>query len=96
MSLDADPAVMRLLTGRPSTRAEVVDAMARRTRPDAAERGLGYWAGSVDGTVTGWWALAPDPGLGVRRGGLRARPGRPPPGSAQRKTRSTWSKAPMA
>ncbi len=60
MSLDADPAVMRLLTGRPSTRAEVVDAMARRTRPDAVERGLGYWAGSVEGSVTGWWSLALD------------------------------------
>ena len=60
VGLDADPAVMRLLTGRASSRAEVVAAMARRTRADAAERGLGYWAGLVDGSFAGWWSLAAD------------------------------------
>ena len=61
VGLDADPAVMRLLTGRAATRAEVVGTwLPRRTRPDADERGIGCWTGRHEGVFAGWWSLAVD------------------------------------
>ncbi|WP_182874349.1 GNAT family N-acetyltransferase [Microbispora sp. H10670] len=59
IELDADPEVMRYITGRARDRAEV-EALHRR-RLAAAERvaGLGFWAGLVDGRFVGWWILEP-------------------------------------
>ncbi|WP_327046863.1 GNAT family N-acetyltransferase [Microbispora sp. NBC_01189] len=59
IELDADPEVMRYLTGRARDRAEV--EVLHRRRLAAAERvdGLGFWAGLVDGRFAGWWILEP-------------------------------------
>ncbi|KAA9380749.1 GNAT family N-acetyltransferase [Microbispora cellulosiformans] len=59
IELDADPEVMRYLTGRARDRAEV--EVLHRRRLAAAERvdGLGFWAGFVDGRFAGWWILEP-------------------------------------
>ncbi len=59
IELDADPEVMRYLSGRARTREEV-EAL-HRLRLAAAERapGLGFWAGLVDGWFVGWWILEP-------------------------------------
>ncbi|MEU8177409.1 GNAT family N-acetyltransferase [Microbispora hainanensis] len=59
IELDADPEVMRYLTGRARSREEV-EAL-HRERLAAAHRaaGLGFWAGFVDGRFVGWWLLEP-------------------------------------
>jgi len=59
IALDADPEVMRYLTGRARSREEV-EALHRQ-RLAVAERaaGLGFWAGLVDGRFVGWWLLEP-------------------------------------
>ncbi|MEV4570381.1 GNAT family N-acetyltransferase [Nonomuraea sp. NPDC049419] len=59
IELDADPEVMRYLTGRARTREEV--EAAHRLRLEAAGRvpGLGFWAGFVAGEFVGWWILEP-------------------------------------
>ncbi|MBX6385486.1 MAG: GNAT family N-acetyltransferase [Microbispora sp.] len=59
VELDSDPEVMRYLTGRARTRAEV--ETSHRQRLAAAERvpGLGFWVGFVDGSFVGWWILQP-------------------------------------
>ena len=64
VELDGDPEVMRFLTGRPSTRDEVVTTwLPRRTEPEHDTLGLGYWCGYEEGTFAGWWCLTPaDPG----------------------------------
>jgi len=56
VELDGDPAVMRYLD-RPRTRAEVLARHAQRLALAEHAPGLGYWAGSVDGAVVGWWLL---------------------------------------
>ncbi|CAN5677168.1 GNAT family N-acetyltransferase [soil metagenome] len=69
VELDSDADVLRFITGRALSRAEVVDTwMPVRTRPEADARGLGYWvgyAGSPDPeSFLGWWCLGtegPDP-----------------------------------
>ncbi|GAB3595569.1 GNAT family N-acetyltransferase [Angustibacter peucedani] len=74
VALDADPEVMRHLTGRASTREEVLVAHRRRTDPANDALGLGYWAGydvrTPDGGFVGWWCLTPPdrPDQGPREG----------------------------
>jgi RimJ/RimL family protein N-acetyltransferase len=64
-ALNADPEVMRYLTGRPATEAETADEWVERRgfRSDPA-RGLGYWVGFLhaDGSFAGWWGLGVTPG----------------------------------
>src|SRR5690349_4266707 len=63
---------MRYLTGRASTRCEVVDMeMPSRTNPDHDRLGLGCWVGFAGESFIGWYGLAPrhEPstfGLGYR------------------------------
>jgi RimJ/RimL family protein N-acetyltransferase len=59
VELDSDPEVMRYLTGRPSTRAEVLERHRHRLAVAGRVPGLGFWAGLVDGDVVGWWILEP-------------------------------------
>ncbi|MEP9384785.1 GNAT family N-acetyltransferase [Nocardioides sp. KR10-350] len=75
VELNSDPAVMEFILGRGATPAETEEEWARRlgsqTDPD---RGLGYWAGVVDGSFVGWWSASSfrsDPsiaGIGYRLG----------------------------
>jgi RimJ/RimL family protein N-acetyltransferase len=58
VELDSDPEVMRFL-GRPKSRDEVLVAHRRRLAAAAAVPVLGFWAGSVDGELVGWWILGP-------------------------------------
>lgn len=62
VELDADPAVMRFISGRAMTRVEVLhEWMDKRTRPDADARGIGYWMGyDTAGDWLGWWCLGAD------------------------------------
>lgn len=56
--LNSDEAVMRHLTGRPSTVQEThAEWEQRRGQRSDPERGLGYWAGWADGDFVGWWGL---------------------------------------
>jgi len=57
--LDSDPEVMRYLTGRASTRAEVEAAHHRRM---AVSPGFGFWVGFASGDFVGWWILRPPHG----------------------------------
>ncbi|MDT7797944.1 MAG: hypothetical protein QOI78_1377 [Actinomycetota bacterium] len=57
--LDSDPEVMRYLTGRASTRAEVEAAHRRRM---AVSPGFGFWMGFASGDFVGWWILRPPHG----------------------------------
>jgi RimJ/RimL family protein N-acetyltransferase len=57
--LDSDPAVMRYLTGRASTRAEVERAHRRRM---AVAPGFGFWMGFAGEDFVGWWILRPPHG----------------------------------
>ena len=59
VELDADPEVMRYLTGRARTRAEVEALHRHRLAEAAVVPGLGFWAGLVDGEFVGWWVLGP-------------------------------------
>ncbi|WP_222847603.1 GNAT family N-acetyltransferase [Nocardioides dongxiaopingii] len=65
VGLDSDPEVLRHIWGRALSREEVVGTwMARRTRPDADARALGYWVGhdatDEPGRFLGWWSLGVD------------------------------------
>jgi RimJ/RimL family protein N-acetyltransferase len=69
VELNADPQVMRFITGRSatpaSTRAEWASRLGERTD---VTRGLGYWAGHADGAFVGWWgasSVAEDPSVSV-------------------------------
>ncbi|MFJ7210562.1 GNAT family N-acetyltransferase [Amycolatopsis sp. NPDC098790] len=57
--LDSDPEVMRYLTGRAATRAEVVQAHSRRM---ATAPGFGFWMGFAGANFVGWWLLRPPHG----------------------------------
>jgi RimJ/RimL family protein N-acetyltransferase len=57
--LDSHPEVMRYLSGRPSTRAEVEASHDRRMAAARKVDGLGFWVGLVDGEFVGWWILQP-------------------------------------
>ncbi len=59
VALDSDPEVMRYLTGRASTRAEVEASHARRMAAAQKVDGLGFWVGLVDDDFVGWWILQP-------------------------------------
>jgi RimJ/RimL family protein N-acetyltransferase len=59
VELDADPEVMRHLTGRASTRAEVEARHRERLAVAARVPGLGFWAGFVGDEFVGWWILEP-------------------------------------
>lgn len=67
--LNADPEVMRYLTGRPATEADTADEWTERRgfRSDPA-RGLGYRVGFLrgdgpdQGAFAGWWGLGVTPG----------------------------------
>jgi RimJ/RimL family protein N-acetyltransferase len=59
VELDSDPAVMRYLTGRASTRAEVEAAHRRRL---ATAPGFGFWMGFAGDEFIGWWILRPPHG----------------------------------
>ncbi|TMR94879.1 GNAT family N-acetyltransferase [Nonomuraea basaltis] len=64
IELDADPEVMRYITGRARSREEV--EVFHRQRLAAAGRvaGLGFWAGFVEGQFVGWWILEPPTRVG--------------------------------
>jgi RimJ/RimL family protein N-acetyltransferase len=57
--LDADPEVMRYLSGRASTREEIETGHARRMAAARKVDGLGFWVGLVDDAFVGWWTLQP-------------------------------------
>jgi RimJ/RimL family protein N-acetyltransferase len=57
--LDADPEVMRYLSGRASTREEVESSHATRMAAAQKVDGLGFWVGVVDDEFVGWWTLQP-------------------------------------
>ena len=57
VELDADPDVMRFLTGYARTRAQVIDAHRLRMASAEAAPGLGFWVGFADGDFVGWWLL---------------------------------------
>ncbi|WP_410561801.1 GNAT family N-acetyltransferase [Amycolatopsis sp. cmx-4-61] len=57
--LDSDPEVMRYLTGRAATRAEVTQAHSRRM---ATAAGFGFWMGFAGEDFVGWWLLRPPNG----------------------------------
>jgi RimJ/RimL family protein N-acetyltransferase len=59
LELDSDPEVMRYLSGRASTRAEVEAGHARRMAAAQRVDGLGFWVGLVDDGFVGWWILQP-------------------------------------
>jgi len=59
VELDADPEVMRFLTGRARTRDEVAEAHRNRLAAAGRVPGLGFWVGFVDGDFVGWWILEP-------------------------------------
>jgi RimJ/RimL family protein N-acetyltransferase len=59
VELDSDPEVMRYLSGRASTREEVVADHARRMAAARKVDGLGFWVGLVDDEFVGWWTLQP-------------------------------------
>jgi RimJ/RimL family protein N-acetyltransferase len=59
VELDADPEVMRYLSGRASTRDEVEASHARRMAVAQKLDGLGFWVGLVDDEFVGWWTLQP-------------------------------------
>jgi RimJ/RimL family protein N-acetyltransferase len=55
--LNADPEVTRHLGPRPFSVAETQAEWSRRLGDwSDISRGLGYWAGSVDGEPVGWWS----------------------------------------
>ena len=59
VELDADPEVMRYLTGRASTRVEVEAKHRARLAAAARVPGLGFWAGFGAEGFVGWWILEP-------------------------------------
>ena len=59
VELDSDFEVMRYLSGRASTREEVVANHARRMAAAQKVDGLGFWVGLVDDEFVGWWILQP-------------------------------------
>src|SRR5678815_2124717 len=62
VELDSDLEVMRYLSGRASTREEVVATHARRLAAAQKVDGLGFWVGLVDDEFVGWWILHPATG----------------------------------
>lgn len=67
VELDSDPAVMRYLSGRASSREETERAHRRRLTAATEVPGLGFWAGFADGAFVGWWILQPPHGPDQRK-----------------------------
>lgn len=63
VELDAQPEVMRFLTGRARTRDEVETIHRRRISVARDNPGLGFWSGFTsngsDDEFVGWWILEP-------------------------------------
>ena len=59
VELDSDFEVMRHLSGRASTREEVVASHAGRMAAAQKVDGLGFWVGLLDDEFVGWWILQP-------------------------------------
>ena len=59
VALDSDTEVMRYLSGRASTREEVVAGHGRRLATAEKVDGLGFWVGLVADEFVGWWILQP-------------------------------------
>jgi RimJ/RimL family protein N-acetyltransferase len=58
VTIDADPEVMRFLTGHERPRDEVVEQwLPHMTDPALDAQGLGYWVGYADDAPLGWWCL---------------------------------------
>jgi RimJ/RimL family protein N-acetyltransferase len=62
IALDSDPEVMRYLTGRALSRAEVELAHRRRVAAAHEVTGLGCWVGFAGDGFVGWWVLQPPHG----------------------------------
>jgi RimJ/RimL family protein N-acetyltransferase len=62
VELDSDAEVMRYLTGRALSRAEVERAHQRRIAAARKVPGLGFWTGFDRGDFIGWWILQPPHG----------------------------------
>jgi len=62
VELDSDAEVMRYLTGRALSRAEVERAHRRRIAAARKVPGLGFWVGFDGGDFIGWWILQPPHG----------------------------------
>lgn len=62
IELDADPEVMRYISGRASSPEEAQQAHRRRLAAADEVPGLGFWAGFADGGFIGWWILQPPNG----------------------------------
>jgi RimJ/RimL family protein N-acetyltransferase len=62
IALDSDPEVMRYLSGRALSRAEVERAHRRRVAAAREVPGLGCWVGFAGGGFVGWWVLQPPHG----------------------------------
>jgi hypothetical protein len=60
--LDSDAEVMRYLTGRAVSRAEVERAHQRRIAAARKVPGLGFWVGFDRDDFIGWWILQPPHG----------------------------------
>lgn len=57
IELDSDPEVMRYLTGRARTWAQVAEAHRLRLATAEPIPGLGFWVGFLDEQFIGWWLL---------------------------------------
>jgi RimJ/RimL family protein N-acetyltransferase len=62
IELDSDPEVMRYITGRARSRAEVEQAHRGRLAASDEVPGLGFWAGFAGDEFVGWWILRPPNG----------------------------------
>jgi RimJ/RimL family protein N-acetyltransferase len=62
VELDSDAEVMRYLTGRALSRAEVERARQRRIAAARSVPGLGFWVGFDRDDFIGWWILQPPHG----------------------------------
>ena len=62
IELDSDPEVMRYIAGRARSRIETEHAHDDRRLAGQEVPGLGFWVGSVDGVLVGWWILRPPHG----------------------------------
>ncbi|MEO6087763.1 MAG: GNAT family N-acetyltransferase [Umezawaea sp.] len=62
VELDSDPEVMRHLTGRALSRAEVERAHQDRVAAAREAPGFGYWVGFAEDGFVGWWLLRPPHG----------------------------------
>jgi RimJ/RimL family protein N-acetyltransferase len=62
IELDSDPEVMRYLTSRAASRAEVERSHRRRRAASREVPGLGFWVGFAAEGFVGWWLLRPPHG----------------------------------